>query len=118
MRFDTLPLKAILSPKTLVWCEEFRHSVTWFWSQIDGDLSHWRGFRALSESRGSGRALRSKPSIASTVYKLALAGEQAGFTVEQMIGMLNTGIGVRAFWPFFKVRLALRQWQEMQMGFW
>jgi hypothetical protein len=34
------------------------------------------------------------PSVATSVFKLALAGEQAGFTVEQMIEFLNAGITV------------------------
>jgi hypothetical protein len=34
------------------------------------------------------------PSIATSVFKLAVAGEQAGFTVEQMIQLLNAGITV------------------------
>lgn len=34
------------------------------------------------------------PSIATSVFKLALAGEQAGFTVEQMIQLLNAGVTV------------------------
>jgi hypothetical protein len=34
------------------------------------------------------------PSTARTVYKLAIAGEQAGFRLEQMIEMLNAGITV------------------------
>jgi len=32
------------------------------------------------------------PSVAASVFKLAVAGEQAGFTVEQMIEFLNAGI--------------------------
>jgi hypothetical protein len=34
------------------------------------------------------------PSVATSVFKLALAGEQAGFSVEQMIELLNAGITV------------------------
>ena len=34
------------------------------------------------------------PSLATTVYKLAIAGEQAGLSVEQMIELLNDGITV------------------------
>ena len=35
-----------------------------------------------------------RPLLKSAIYKLALAGEQAGFSVEQMIQMLNDGISV------------------------
>jgi hypothetical protein len=34
------------------------------------------------------------PSVAASVFKLALAVEQAGFTVEQMIELLHAGMGV------------------------
>ena len=34
------------------------------------------------------------PSVAASVFKLALAGEQAGFTIEQMIALLNSGLTV------------------------
>jgi hypothetical protein len=50
----------------------------------------------------------SKPSIASSVYKLALAGEQAGFALEQMIDMLNTGITVATLLGLIEARLASR----------
>jgi len=32
------------------------------------------------------------PSIAASIFKLAVAGEQAGFTLEQMIELLNAGL--------------------------
>ena len=35
-----------------------------------------------------------KPSVIMAVYKLCVAGEQAGFSVEQMIQMLKAGITV------------------------
>jgi hypothetical protein len=35
-----------------------------------------------------------RPSTAETVYKLAIAGEQAGFSVEKMIGILDAGVSV------------------------
>lgn len=33
-------------------------------------------------------------ALLSGISKLAIAGEQAGFTVEQMIDLLNAGLGV------------------------
>jgi hypothetical protein len=35
-----------------------------------------------------------RPSTAGTVYKLVIAGEQAGFSVEEMIGILDAGVSV------------------------
>ena len=35
-----------------------------------------------------------RPILVSGIAKLAMAGQQAGFTVEQMIGLLNAGLGV------------------------
>jgi hypothetical protein len=35
-----------------------------------------------------------RSSVVRAVYKLSIAGEQAGFSLEQMIQMLNAGITV------------------------
>ena len=35
------------------------------------------------------------PSLQTSIAKLAMAGEQAGFTVEQMIWMLNAGVTIQ-----------------------
>ena len=35
-----------------------------------------------------------RPLLKSAIHKLALAGEQAGFSLDQMIQMLNDGISV------------------------
>jgi hypothetical protein len=35
-----------------------------------------------------------KPSLVMAMGKLAIAGEQAGFSVEQMTGLLNDGLTV------------------------
>jgi hypothetical protein len=35
-----------------------------------------------------------KAALVSGIAKLAMAGQQAGLTVEQMIGLLNEGLGV------------------------
>jgi hypothetical protein len=34
------------------------------------------------------------PALATSIFKLILAGEQAGFSIEQMIAFLNAGITV------------------------
>jgi hypothetical protein len=34
------------------------------------------------------------PSIAASVFELAIAGERAGFAIEQMIELLNAGLAV------------------------
>ena len=46
------------------------------------------------------------PSIRATIGKLALAGEQAGFTVEQMIWMLNAGLTVEGLLWLIEWRLS------------
>lgn len=44
-------------------------------------------------------------STAQAVYKLAMAGEQAGFSVEQMIQILNAGISVEILLQLIEWRL-------------
>jgi hypothetical protein len=46
------------------------------------------------------------PSIVRTVHKLAIAGQQAGFSLEQMIELLNAGISVVTLLHLIEVRLA------------
>ena len=46
-----------------------------------------------------------KPSVAQAVYKLSVAGEQAGFSVEEMIQMLNVGITVETLLHLIEWRL-------------
>jgi len=46
------------------------------------------------------------PSIATTVFKLTVVGEQAGFSVEQMIELLNAGITVESLLRIIERRLA------------
>jgi hypothetical protein len=44
------------------------------------------------------------PSIAGVVFKLAVAGEQVGFTVEEMMRLLNAGVTV-------EILLTLIEWK-------
>jgi len=46
-----------------------------------------------------------RPPTAQTVSKLAMAGEQAGFSLEQMIQMLNAGITVESLLELIEWRL-------------
>ena len=46
-----------------------------------------------------------RPSSAQAVCKLAIAGEQAGFSLEQMIEMLNAAITVETRLHFIEWRL-------------
>lgn len=46
------------------------------------------------------------PSVAANVFKLALAGEQAGFPVEQMIELLNPGITVETLLKLIEWKLS------------
>ena len=48
------------------------------------------------------------PSLQNSICKLAMAGEQAGFTVEQMIQMLNAGVTIEGL-------LALIEWRLRSM---
>ena len=49
-----------------------------------------------------------KPSLSESIRKLAVAGEQAGFTIEQMIDLLTGGIGVAEL-------IALIDWKLNQL---
>jgi hypothetical protein len=46
-----------------------------------------------------------KPSTAQVVYKLAVAGEQAGFSLEEMIQILNAGVSVETLLHLIELRL-------------
>ena len=46
-----------------------------------------------------------RPSLAASICKLAMAGEKAGFTLEQMIRMLNAGISVETLLDIIEKRL-------------
>jgi len=47
----------------------------------------------------------STPSLPASVCELAVAGEQAGFTVEQMIWMLNAGVTIEGLLRVIEWRL-------------
>jgi hypothetical protein len=46
-----------------------------------------------------------KNSLERAICKLAIAGEQAGFSVEQMIGFLNAGLTVEGLLDLIALRL-------------
>jgi len=46
------------------------------------------------------------PSLQESIFKLAMAGEQAGFTVEQMIQLLNSGLTVESLLRLIEWRLS------------
>lgn len=46
-----------------------------------------------------------RPTLVSGIAKLAAAGQQAGFTLEQMIGLLNAGLGVEGLIDLIAWRL-------------
>lgn len=54
----------------------------------------------------------SKPAIETTAHKLALAGEQAGFTLEEMISMLDCGITMEILLGLIELRLASQKQPE------
>ena len=45
------------------------------------------------------------PALVSAIGKLAMAGEKAGFTVEQMIRILNNGFSVEELVELIESRL-------------
>jgi hypothetical protein len=45
------------------------------------------------------------PSLVAAIEKLALAGEQVGFTIEQMIDLLDAGLTVEALLDLIAWRL-------------
>jgi hypothetical protein len=45
------------------------------------------------------------PSLILAISRLAVAGEQAGFTVEQMIDLLDSGLEVEALLEVIGMRL-------------
>jgi hypothetical protein len=45
------------------------------------------------------------PKLLRTIGKLALAGEQAGFSIDEMIDMLNSGISVSTLLALIASRL-------------
>jgi hypothetical protein len=47
-----------------------------------------------------------KPSVVSAVNKLAIAGQQAGFSLEQMIELLNSGLSVLTLLDLISWRLS------------
>ncbi len=48
-----------------------------------------------------------EPSIVVSFYKLALAGEQAGFSLEDMISLLNAGLTVETLLDLIERRLTV-----------
>lgn len=46
-----------------------------------------------------------KPSLQRGIEKLASAGEKAGFSVEQMIALLEAGLKVDVLWDLISWRL-------------
>jgi hypothetical protein len=58
------------------------------------DEDHRRQFRRVLVFAYFRGLKMQRPSTAQTVFKPAIAGEQAGFSLEEMIQMLNAGITV------------------------
>ncbi len=56
------------------------------------------------------------PSLVSAIDKLAIAGERAGFTVEQLIRLLNAGISVDALLRIIAQRLSAQDAQTSQQA--
>jgi len=54
----------------------------------------------------------------NAIRKLAIAGEQAGFTLDQMIGLLNSGLSVVALLDLITWRLDPSEspWRGLPLG--
>ena len=52
--------------------------------------------------------------LSSVIERLARAGEQAGFSVEQMIEMLNAGIGLGELLDMISFSLSQKRWNFTQ----
>lgn len=48
------------------------------------------------------------PPLYTAICKLAIAGERAGFTVEQMIGLLNAGLSIETLVDMIEEHLSLK----------
>lgn len=51
--------------------------------------------------------LANRYNLTDSVYKLAIAGERAGLSIEEMIGLLNAGMTVKTLLDLITERLDL-----------
>ncbi len=56
------------------------------------------------------------PSIAASVFKLAIAGEQAGLKLEQMIELLNAGVTLEMLLGLIEWKLTHEQLWTNELG--
>ena len=63
------------------------------------------GLSTAPYSSSNLRGWQMETSTAHAVYKLAIAGEQVGFSVEQMIQILDAGVSVEALLHLIEWRL-------------
>ena len=74
------------------------------------DPDHGRSERPVRFSEKFGGSKMEKPSLVAAIGKLAIAGEQAGFNLEQMIELLDQGLSVETLLDLISWRLeALRR---------
>ena len=52
--------------------------------------------------------------LVGAIRKLALAGERAGFTVEEMIELLNTGVSVETLLNLISLRIEVSDYLAQQ----
>jgi hypothetical protein len=55
------------------------------------------------------------PSLARSVFKLAVAGEHAGFTIEHMIELLNAGVTVETLLTLIEWKLTHAPVEAVQL---
>jgi hypothetical protein len=56
------------------------------------------------------------PHLSRAIERLARAGEQAGFSVEEMIEMLNAGVSIRALLDMISYSLSHEALEFTQQG--
>src|SRR5262245_50503200 len=85
-------------------CVRRARAVSWFAGSCD--FNHRDGYGLMSCSSNSvGVAIMENPSLVLAISKLAAAGEQAGFTLEQMIELLDAGLEVETLLNLICLRL-------------
>lgn len=55
---------------------------------------------------------KSSPNLEESIAKLAILGERAGFTIEQMIGLLSAGLSVATLLELITWRLEIFSSEE------
>jgi hypothetical protein len=66
------------------------------------------GLKDICDSRFRGEQMEN-PSLQTAINKLAIFGERAGFSVEQMIQILNSGVSVETLLQLIASNLEMKK---------